>query len=46
LSLGKGREAIWDLTTVLQAGVKDGHSWQYAMNECVDYAVDLVYTRR
>jgi hypothetical protein len=44
LSLGNGREAVWDLTTIGQAGVPEGHAAQYA-RDFVDYIVDLPYIR-
>ena len=40
LPLGKGREALWDLTTVGQAG----HSQHYGTRDFVQYLMEFLYT--
>ncbi len=45
LPLGNGREAVFDFTTVGQAGALDGHAGPYADFDFVDYAADLPYRR-
>jgi hypothetical protein len=45
LSLGNGKEAVWDITTKAEAGALKGHVDPYAAPSFVDYAADLPYER-
>jgi hypothetical protein len=46
LSLGSsGHEAVWDFTTIREAGATGGHAGQYASKGFVEYAADLPYER-